>query len=510
MFNQDNKRIVKNTIFLYIRMFLLFAVSFYATRVLLNALGAADYGLYNVVAGFVAMLGFMNQSMTNSIQRFINFHLGKGDRNGLLKYFKACVTVQIVLSIFILLLIETIGIWFLNQKMNIPHNKMFDANIVFQMSCLCLLVNIIKAPYNAIIIAKERMNFYAYISVAEAAVKLFITFSIVWVDSFKLSYYAVMLLVLTIVVFLLTLKYAKRQEPNLKFGLYFQKDIYKEVLSFSGWNLFGTASGAIKSQGINVLMNLFFNTMINAARGIAFQVLSGIQQFVSNFQVAINPQIIQSYASGDKDRYLRLTYLSAKLSLYLMWIIALPVMASLDLILNVWLGKTMVPEFTSLFVYIILYTGLFDALGSSISVPLYATGNIKCYQIVSSSIKFLVLPISYILYLKGFGPAASMYISLFLAGLEQASRVIIWGRLVDESPWIYLKIVIIPASIIIGVSSVTMLAIESIVASVNSWMAFGINTIGSVLITVLMIYYIGMNKIERTQIVNVLKSKFQL
>ena len=165
--SDNNKRIAKNTFFLYIRMFILFAVNFYTTRVLLNALGTDDYGLYNVIAGFVAMLGFMNQSMTNSIQRFINFHMGKGDEEGLLKYFKASLTAQLLLGIFILLLFETLGLWFLNAKMNIDPEKVFDANVVFQMSCLCLLVNIIKAPYNAIIIAKERMNFYAYISVAE-------------------------------------------------------------------------------------------------------------------------------------------------------------------------------------------------------------------------------------------------------------------------------------------------------------------------------------------------------
>lgn len=508
MANQDNKRIARNTFFLYIRMFLLFAVNFYATRVLLNALGADDYGLYNVVAGFVAMLGFMNQSMTNSIQRFINFYIGKDDKEVLLKYFKACLTAQVFLGVLIVLIFETIGLWFLNAKMNIPLGKVFDANIVFQMSCLCLLINVIKAPFNAVIIAKEKMDFYAYVSVVEAAVKLFITFSISWMAAFKLSYYAIMLLILTVVVYLLTFRYSKRQIPELEFKFYFHKDIFKEVLSFSGWNLFGAASGAIKSQGINVMMNLFFNTVINAARGIAFQVLSGVQQFVSNFQVAINPQIVQSYASGDKDRYLNLTYLSAKLSLYLMWVIALPVMTSLDLILDVWLGKEMVPEYTSLFVYIILFTGLFDALGSSISVPLYATGNIKLYQIVTSSIKFTVLPISYILYRRGSGPAASMYVSLFLASLEQVSRVIIWGRLVNESPWIYLKKVVIPALVVIGISSASMYGISNFVATFSIFIAFCINTMVSVFIAIVMIYFIGMNKIERKQIVNIVKRKF--
>lgn len=508
MINQDNKRIAKNTFFLYIRMFILFAVNFYTTRVLLNALGTDDYGLYNVIAGFVAMLGFMNQSMTNSIQRFINFHMGKGDEEGLLKYFKASLTAQLLLGIFILLLFETLGLWFLNAKMNIDPEKVFDANVVFQMSCLCLLVNIIKAPYNAIIIAKERMNFYAYISVAEAAVKLFITFSISWIVTFRLSYYAIMLFALTVIVYILTLMYAKRQICNLSFQLYFHKAIFKEVLSFSGWNLFGAASGAIKSQGINVLMNLFFNTAINAARGIAFQVLSGIQQFVSNFQVAINPQIVQSYASGDKDRYLKLTYLSAKLSLYLMWVIALPVMANLDLILDIWLGKEMVPKYTSLFVYIILFTGLFDALGSSISVPLYATGNIKRYQIVTSSIKFTVLPISYILYRMGFEPAASMYISLFLAGIEQTSRVFIWGRLVKESPLIYLNKVVFPASVIICLSSLIMYLIVEYVTKFNTFLSFGINTMIAVSLAILMIYFIGLNRIERNQILNIIRKKY--
>lgn len=488
-------------------MFILFAVNFYTTRVLLNALGTDDYGLYNVIAGFVAMLGFMNQSMTNSIQRFINFHMGKGDNDGLLKYFKASLTAQLLLGVFIVLIFETIGLWFLNTKMNISAGKVFDANVVFQMSCLCLLVNIIKAPYNAIIIAKEKMDFYAYISVAEAAVKLFVTFSISWIVTFRLSYYAVMLFVLTAIIYVFTLMYSKRQISNLKFQLYFHKDIFKEVLSFSGWNLFGAASGAIKSQGINVLMNLFFNTVINAARGIAFQVLSGIQQFVSNFQVAINPQIVQSYASGDKDRYLKLTYLSAKLSLYLMWIIALPVMASLNLILDIWLGEEMVPKYTSLFIYIILFTGLFDALGSSISVPIYATGNIKRYQIVTSSIKFIVLPISYILYKIGFGPAASMYVSLFLAGIEQTSRVVIWGRLVKESPLIYLKKVVFPALIIISISSLTMYLIVEYVTKFNAILSFGTNTIIAVFIAISMIYFIGLNRTEKNQILNIIRKK---
>lgn len=503
--SDNNKRIAKNTFFLYIRMFILFAVNFYTTRVLLNALGTDDYGLYNVIAGFVAMLGFMNQSMTNSIQRFINFHMGKGDEEGLLKYFKASLTAQLLLGIFILLLFETLGLWFLNAKMNIAPEKVFDANVVFQMSCLCLLVNIIKAPYNAIIIAKERMNFYAYISVAEAAVKLFIAFSISWIVTFRLSYYAIMLFALTVIVYILTLMYAKRLICNLSFQLYFHKAIFKEVLSFSGWNLFGAASGAIKSQGINVLMNLFFNTAINASRGVAFQVLSGIQQFVSNFQVAINPQIVQSFASGDKDRYLKLTYLSAKLSLYLMWVIALPVMASLNLILDVWLGKDMVPEYTSLFIYIILFTGLFDALGSSISVPIYATGNIKGYQIITSSVKFMVLPISYILYRIGFGPAASMYISLLLAGIEQTSRVIIWGRLVKESPLIYLNKIIFPALAIIILSSLTMYFIVEYTTKFITIISFGINTIVALLIAILMIYFIGLNRMEKNQILNIIR-----
>lgn len=503
--SSNNKRIARNTVFLYLRMILLFIVNFYTTRVLLQELGTDDFGLYNVVAGFVSMLGFITQSMTNSIQRFINFQIGKGDSNGVKKYFETSLTAQLILGCILIFLFETFGVWFLNSKMNIDNEKIIDANIVFQTSLLCLLINVIRAPYNAIVIANEKMNFYAYVSIAEAAIKLIIAFTIGWIAFSKLSYYALLLLILTIAVFIWTAIYSKKLIPLLKFRLNFDKTILKEVLSFSGWNLFGAASGAVKSQGINVLMNVFFNVAVNAARGVAFQVLSGVQQFVGNFQIAINPQIVQSYSSGDKQRYIRLTYLSAKISLYLMWAIALPVMISMDDILNLWLGSENVPTYTNTFVQIILFTGLFDALGASISVPLYATGNIKNYQIITSCIKFLVLPISYVLYVVGFAHEASMYTSLILADVEQLSRVLIWGKLVRESPLNYLKQIVVPGIVVVIISLAIMYVVCFFLPQMPTVLSVLTKTAFSLVVSFIAIYTIGVNVNERKYIKQLIK-----
>ena len=498
--SQDNARIAKNTAFLYLRMLLLFVVSFYTTRVLLQELGVEDFGLYNVVAGFVSMLGFMNQSMTNSIQRFMNYQMGLKEKGNLKLYFEVSLSVQILIGLLLLLLLESVGVWFLNSKMTIPPDRITEANILYQVSCLSLLVSVVRTPYNAVIIANEKMNFYAYMSVFEAAIKLSIAFLIGVVPFFKLSFYSSGLLILSIVFLLVSIVYVKRIEKSLHFHLGWDRCIFKEIFSFSGWNLFGTASGMAKSQGINVLMNVFFDVTINAARGIAFQVLGGIQQFVTNFQSAINPQVVQSYANENKERYLFLTYASAKISVFLMWIIALPVIICINEVLLLWLGEGMVPPHTNEFVIIILLTGLFDALGSSLSTSIYATGHIKVYQIVVSMIKIMVLPVSYVLYRIGYAPASSMYVSLCLAAVEQFMRVRIWSKLVDENPLIYLKKIILPAFIVMT-TSFLLSYLFSYLININSTF-LSVLVIGGVsfIIGCSLIYIIGLNSDERDRI----------
>ena len=503
----SNKRIAKNTIFLYARMLLLFIVNFYMTRILLQELGVEDFGLYNVVGGFVAMLGFINTSMTNSIQRFFNFQMGKGSEEGVKQYFESSMLAQIILAVIVLFFFETIGLWFVNYKMVIPEGRVLAANVVYQSACICAIIGFIRAPYNALIIAKEKMVFYAYLSIGEALLKVLIIFALSWFTIDKLKLYGVLLVIVTFFIFLCSVFYCRKITPAIHFRISRNRKILKEILSFSGWNLIGTASGTVKSQGINIIMNLFFGVAINAARGVAFQVLSGVQQFVGNFQIAINPQIIQSYSAGDKMRYFQLTYLSAKISLYMMWILTLPIILGIDDILLLWLGDGKIPEYTNLFVILILFTGLFDSLGSSLSVSLYATGNIKVYQIVVSAIKILVLPISYVLYLWGYAPATSMYVSLVLAGFEQLMRVLIWCKEVDESPVVYLKHIILPGFLIITISLVALFAISRTITTTNHLVRVIILFCYSMPISMVLIWFIGSNKTERNQIISIVKSK---
>ena len=503
----NNKRIAKNTILLYFRMLLLLVVNFYVTRILLQQLGVEDFGLNNVVAGFVAMLGFINSSMTNSIQRFLNYQMGQGNAEGVKRYFEVSLTTQLILVGIMFFFFETIGLWFVNSKMVIPEGRKVAANVVYQSACACALIGLIRAPYNALIVAKEKMDFYAYVSILEAVLRVFIIFALSWFVVDKLSLYGILLMGITMVVFVCTIIYCKRINPNIGFRINYDKKIFKEVLSFSGWNLFGTLSGTVKSQGINVIMNLFFGVAINAARGVAFQVLSGVQQFVGNFQVAINPQIVQSYSANDRERYFKLTYLSSKISLYMMWILTLPILFCIDDVLAIWLGEENVPLLTDVFVIIILFTGLFDSLGSSLSVSLYATGNIKKYQIVVSSIKILVLPISYLLYTIGFAPAASMYVSLILAGFEQLMRVKIWCNLVEESPFVYVKKIVGPALLIILVSSFATYTVSKLFYFNNHYLSIISIIIVSLFFSLIMIAGFGLSSQERVSIVNLIKTK---
>ncbi len=482
-------------------MLLLIVVNFYTTRVVLQSLGVDDFGLYNVVAGFVSMIAFLNQSMTNSIQRFYNYELGKGSQGNIKEYFETALLAQILIVLIILFFTETVGLWFLNNKMLIPDGRILSANIVYQSSLFVLIITTLEVPFNAIIIAKEKMNFYAVISLIEAAAQLFIAYIISIADNGRLEIYAILLLVLTIIKLICNIIYSRRLIDKLKIRIKLHKNKLQEVLSFSGWNLFGSASGVLKSQGINILMNMFFGVAVNAARGIAYQVLSCVLKFVGNFQVAINPQIVQSYAMKDFDRYKMLTLSSSKISFSLMWFLTLPILFCSDQLLSLWLGNT-VPEYAGLFLEIILLTGLIDSLGAAISVPIYATGKVKTYQTVVSAIIILILPISYIVYRMGGSPATGMWISLMLSVIAQLARVIIWSRLNSISPIVYVKNILVPAFLVITSTFVISYGIDTLISSLNDlrFQYIVLTTIYTIVINAVLIYVIMLSPSERTYI----------
>lgn len=315
---ENNKRIAKNTLFLYLRMFLMMAISLFTSRIILSTLGVSDYGIYNVVGGVVAMFGLLSGSITNSITRFLTFELGKKDYFQLQKVFSTSLNVMMVLSFVIVVIGEVVGIWFLNYKMNIPEGRMDAANWAFQCSLMTFVMNLISIPYNSTIVAHEKMSAFAYISIFEVIMKLLIVYSL-YVSPFdKLKSYVVLLLVLSFVIRLIYGFYCKRHFEEATYHFINDKVLLKKMTSFAGWNFFGQGAYMMNNQGVNIVINLFFGVTVNAARGIATQVNNAVNQFVANFMMALNPQITKSYASGELDEMHKLVYRGSKFSYFLM------------------------------------------------------------------------------------------------------------------------------------------------------------------------------------------------
>lgn len=414
--SENNKRIAKNTLLLYVRMLFLMLVSLYTSRVILNALGVQDFGIYNVVGGVVAMFNIISGSLSGAISRFITYELGKGDEEKLKKVFSASVTIQFILSLIIVLLIETVGVWFLNSKMTIPADRMIAANWVLQFSIITFVINLISVPYNATIVAHEKMSAFAYISIFEGLGKLAVAFLIMLSPIDRLVFYAILMCAVAASVRILYGFYCKRHFTECHYSFHWDKEILKQMFGFAGWSFMGNGAYLLNTQGVNILMNLFFGVSINAARGIAVQVDSVLRQFINNFTTAVNPQITKSYAQGNLPYMHNLICQSAKFSAFLMIFFLVPFILESDIILKLWL-KT-VPGYASIFVKWIILTSLVDtALTNSLVTAITATGKIRNYQIVVSSTGLLVFPFSWIAYKFGAAPEATYIIFLIVYSL---------------------------------------------------------------------------------------------
>ena len=358
--SDNNKRIAKNTLLLYFRMLFTMAVSLYTSRVVLNTLGVEDFGVYNVVGGVVAMFGFINGSMSSATQRYITFALGKGDKTWLQTVFSTTLQIHTLIAGIIVLLGETVGLWFLYNKMQIPADRMDAAFWVLQCSIVATIVMIISVPYNADIIAHEKMSAFAYISILEVVLKLVIVYMLVVFSFDKLILYAFLLLAIQLLIRFCYSIYCNRHFEETKYRHVWDKALFKEMTGFAGWSLFGNLAGVLFSQGLNMLLNVFFGPIVNAARAVAVQVQSAIQQFVGNFQMALNPQITKTYAKGELGDMHSLMFRSARFSFFLLYFLSLPVLFETNFILTIWL-KT-VPENTVVFLRIMICTSLIYTL----------------------------------------------------------------------------------------------------------------------------------------------------
>lgn len=503
--SDNNKRIAKNTMLLYFRMIFIMVISLFTSRINLQSLGVENFGIYNVIGGVVAMFSVFSGSLSVSISRFITYELGKGNQEKLKKVFSTAVLIQIFLAICIVILAEIIGIWFLNTKMNIPAERLNAANWVMHFSILAFAVNLISVPYNAAIIAHEKMSAFAYVSVFEVIAKLGITYYLFISPFDKLKTYAVLLFALSIVLRIIYGIYCKRNFQECSYKFIFDKGLIKQMTGFASWSLFGLVAYSGYNYGLNILLNLFFGPVVNAARGIAFQVQNAVQGFSNNFQMALNPQIIKSYAQNDLKRMHQLIFASSKYAFFLLFFLSLPIIIEAPKILSVWL--TEVPEHTVNFVRLILALITFDSLGSSISIAQQATGKIKKYQIWVGGIMLMIVPVAYVSLKMGARPE-SVYIVYFLACIvAHIVRMIIIRPMIKLSLQEYFHKVIFRL-IIVAVCASILPIIAYKLLPVTLLSLFVVCLLCPITVTV-SIYFLGLEQSERKMVNEKLKNVSQ-
>ena len=405
-------------------------VSLYTSRVVINTLGVEDYGIYNVVGGAVLMFGFFNGAMSSATQRFLTIDIGRKDYWQLRKTFNATQIVHVGIALLVFILAETIGLWFITNKLNLPEGRMEVVRWVYHFSLLSFIISIIQAPYNALIIARERMGVFAYISIFDVSMKLFVVFVLTWISFDKLKLYGILIFAVSFIVAAIYRIYTRINFEETKFLIVKDKLLYKNLISYSGWNLFGAISLVAKSQGVSIMLNIFFGAGINAAQGVANQVSATVTSFVSNFQMASNPQIIKSYAADDKKYMTDLVIRTSKFSFFLLFVLTLPIILEIHYILKIWLK--LVPEYTGILTRLILINALIDSVSGPLMAAVSATGKIKVYQIVIGGLSMLVLPLSFLLFKLDFPPESTFIGSICIALFALVFRLFYTKKLISE------------------------------------------------------------------------------
>lgn len=495
MQNQSsNTRIAKNTLALYFRMLLNMVVVFYTSRIVLDALGVEDYGIYNVVGGIVYLFTFLNTSMSSATQRFLTFEIGKkSDVNRMAKVFSTSLNIHVLISLAILILGETVGLYFLNAYMVIPHERIFAANWVYQCSVAACCVGIVALPFNAIIISYERMRVFAWISIFDVVLKLLIAYLLYLTAYDKLVVYSSLILLVSLITPLIYYSYCRKHFLECKFKIVKDKALFKEMCNFAGWNLIGNLAYMGFTQGLNILLNVFFGPVVNAARGVAVQVQGAVGQFSRNFQMAVNPQITKKYAAGDLKGMHTLLYRSSKFSFFLLLVISLPVILQTEKILNWWLVD--VPDHAVNFFRIIICISMLDVLANPLNVSAQATGKIKCYQLIEGGSLLLIVPVSYIVLCLFCIPEVVFLVHLFIAAIVQMLRVLLLRRMVCFPIKDYLKFVVFRILAVVMVIGFTIFIVNYLFRSLFD--KFLACTFFSILISVLSIFGFGLTNAEK-------------
>ena len=498
----NTKRIVKNTGFLYMRMLVMMAIGFITTRVMLKALGVTNYGINDVVGGLVAMFSMLSASLSGAVSRFFTFGLGKGDMKHLRVVFSTSINIHILLAIIVVIAIETVGVWFLNNRMVIPADRLYAANWVLQCSTITFAINLLSVPYRAAIIAHERMSAFAYLTIFDAAAKLLIVCAVYFYGGDKLILLAVLNITPALISQVIYWRYCKRNFVECEYRFVTDKKLFKEIFGFAGWSFIGNTAGLMKNQGVNVVLNVCVGTSINAARGIAMQVNGMVMQFINNFTMALNPQIIKDYAAGQLQRMHKLMFQGTKLSYYIFMVLSIPLIFEVEAFLTLWLGE--VPAHTVLFTRLVLVLSLAEIVSYTLITAQNATGKIRDYQIVVGGILLLNLPVSYLLLRLGMFPEITVIVAIVVSQLCLVARLWFLRRMIDFPVRqfiikVYLNVIsvtllslIVPAACYVlmppGYTRVFVLGCLSVVSSIAA------------------VYFVGCTREERMLVGNALVS----
>ncbi|MFI3292237.1 MAG: lipopolysaccharide biosynthesis protein [Rikenellaceae bacterium] len=488
--NTNSIRIAKNTMMLYIRTVVTILVALYTSRVVLNTLGEVDYGVYSIVGGVVLIFTFAQTAMTNATQRFLNFEMGRGgDQRSVAKIFSVSFMLHIAIAVLIVLLGETVGLWFMLNKLNIPIDRVDAAIWVYQFSLFTAAVGILRVPFHATIIANEKMSFYAYVSIVESAFNILIVSVLVAIDTDKLILYSGLIFASSIVILVCYRAYCRKWlSSTTTFTLQRNKEQYFALVSFSGWSLMSSVSNVLAPQGLNILINLFFGVVVNAALGIATQVQMAVWAFANNFQMAFNPLLVQSYAAGEQRYFEKLICQTAKSSFMLLYIIVLPFYICAPTVLWLWLGE--VPQYTLQFVRAFLLFLLFEATSSPMWVAVNGVGRIKWYQIILSVIIILNIPISWFLFKMGFDPISATVVKVCLAGVALVARVLYLRWITQFSLSNFVNYSILPILGVVVVSAPVAYYLSELCGEIIGAIVGGI-------LAIVAIYFVGLTRGER-------------
>lgn len=503
---QNNKRIAKNTLLLYVRMLFMLAVNLYASRVILNTLGVVDFGINNVVGGVITMLGFLTGSLGAASSRYITYDLGKGDMNVMKKTFGNILSIHFILAAIVFIVGETLGLWFMSTQLQIPPERETAAMWVYQFSIFSSILAVISVPYNATIIAHEKMSAFAYISIADAVLKLLIVYLLVIIPYDKLIVYAILFFCIQTFDRIVYGIYCSRHFEETRTSPQYNGKLFKEIFAFAGWTMNGSLAVMGFTQGLNILLNIFFGPAVNAARGIAVQVQNVCRQFCSNFQMALNPQLTKSYAQGNLHDMHRLLVKSSKFSFFILFIITLPLFFEAEMVLQVWLGQ--IPEHTVNFLRLILVVGLLYTLSNPIIVSVHATGKLKKFQLIEGTMLLLIVPVAYIL-LKFFYvmPESVFIVHIIIELFTQYARLRIVLPMICMNIGNYFKQVIIPIITIAILSPIIPFALFNNMD--NTWSRFFIVCAICVLCTSTTIYIGGCTPSERKFLIDKIHSTFK-